>query len=98
MINVDELILFEQKVNLLNGPVIAVQLLRVVVPAPLNGVFRHSALCVTMETAASFAVLHRAIGGLGIALVRQVRLENIPSQMIRRPLSRSRGGGIESVI
>ena len=74
MINVDELILFEQKVNLLNGPVIVVQLLRIVVPAPSNGVFRHSALCVTMETAAAFAVLYRAIGGLGIALVRQVRL------------------------
>ena len=40
MINVDELILFEQRINLLNAPIIAVQLLRIVVPAPFNGVFR----------------------------------------------------------
>ena len=40
VINVDELILFEQRVNLLNAPVILVQLLRIVVPAPINGVFR----------------------------------------------------------
>ena len=34
--------------------------------------FRNTVLCIAMEIAAAFAVMHRAIGGLGIALVRQV--------------------------
>ena len=37
VINVDELILFEQRVNLINAPVIAVQLLRIVFPATSQG-------------------------------------------------------------
>ena len=48
------------------------QLLRLVVPSPANGVFFNTATCVAMEIAAVLAAMHRAIGGLGIALVRYV--------------------------
>ena len=65
---IDELILFEQRVNSLNGPFILMQLLALVIPVKIE----NSVLCVVMEVILALTLFHRALGGAGIAGVRQV--------------------------
>ena len=70
----DDLILFEQKVNLINGPLIFAQLLRLFFPTPMREILGNTAFCSSWVALAMFALFHRAIGGFGIAVVRQVLL------------------------
>ena len=48
------------------------QLLGILIPALLNQVLENAVLCAVMEVVVSLPVFHRAIGGAGIAGVRQV--------------------------
>ena len=70
VINVDDIILFEHLINLLNIPVILLQLLRILFPAPIRLVFGNIQMVSVIEIIGSFTLFHRAIGGLGIATVR----------------------------
>ena len=69
---IDDLTLFEQKVNLMNGPVILLQMLRILDLDPLRALWRDAMFCWTMEATVLFTVCHRALGGTVIAGVRQV--------------------------
>ena len=69
---IDSLILFEQLINLVNGPVILMQLLRIFNPQPLCPLFRNIVFCRAMEATVTFALCHRSLGGTVIAGVRQV--------------------------
>ena len=69
---IDDLTLFEQQVNLMNGPVILLQLLRILDPRPLHLLFNNVWFCWTMEALVLFTVSHRAVGGTIIAGVRYV--------------------------
>ena len=71
LIRVDDLIIFEQKVNLVCTPLILWQLLRLLFPF-MKEVLGNTVIVSIMETCGVFAMLHRAIGGFGIAGVRQV--------------------------
>ena len=71
MLRVDDLIFFEETVTLLTAPLILLQLIRMLFPITkevLGNVWFNA----VMETLAAFTLVHRAIGGLGIAAVRQV--------------------------
>ena len=72
VIHVDDLILFEQKVNLINGPLILLQLLRILFPFWMKDILGNIEFCTVWAAFANIAILYRAIGGLGIAGVRQV--------------------------
>ena len=67
---IDDLTLFEQQVNLMNGPVILLQLLRILDPRPLHPLFNNVWFCWIMEAMVLFTVSHRAVGGTIIAGVR----------------------------
>ena len=67
---IDDLTLFEQQVNLINGPVILLQLLRILDPRPLHPLFNNVWFCWIMEAMVLFTVSHRAVGGTIIAGVR----------------------------
>ena len=71
LIRVDDLIIFEQKVNLVCSPIMLWQLLRLLSPF-MKHLLGNSPIISIMETCGVFAVFHRAIGGFGIAVVRQV--------------------------
>ena len=73
---IDDLTLFEQQVNLMNGPVILLQLLRILDPRPLHLLFSNVWFCWTMEALVLFTVSHRAVGGTIIAGVRYVISRN----------------------
>ena len=73
-IRIDDLILFEQKVNLINAPLILSQLLRILFPFWMKDIFGHIEVCCIWFVLAATALFYRAIGGLGIAGVRQVLL------------------------
>ena len=70
VVNVDDIILFEHLINLLNIPIILTQLLRIMFPIPIRLAFGNMLSCSLIEAVGSFALFHRAIGGLGIAAVR----------------------------
>ena len=70
--DIDELILFEQMVNLICLPFILMQLTWTLFPAAFADIFSNAVVCVALEAFISVVVFHRAIGGLGIAIVRQV--------------------------
>ena len=67
---IDDLTLFEQQVNLMNGPVILLQLLRILDPRPLHILFNNVWFCWIMEVVVLFTVSHRSVGGTIIAGVR----------------------------
>ena len=73
-IQLDDLILFEQKVNLINGLLIFAQLLRLLFPTSMREILGNTAFCSAWVALVIFALFHRAIGGFGIAVVRQVLL------------------------
>ena len=70
---IDDLTLFEQLINLLNGPVISMQLLRILNPPPLWCIFESNVVCRITEATVMFALCHRSLGGTVIAGVRQVQ-------------------------
>ena len=72
VIHVDDLILFEHKVNLINAPLIFMQLLRILFPFFMKEVLGNIVFVTLWASIGSFALFHRAIGGIGIAGVRQV--------------------------
>ena len=69
-IQVDELVLVEQCVNLINGPLIFLQLLHLSIPAYTKQIFESFVFCSVRHLLLRIAIYHRAIGGLGIAGVR----------------------------
>ena len=69
---IDDLSLLEQEINLLNGPVIFLQILRILDPQPLRALFDNDVFCWIVEAVVLFAYCHRALGGMVIAGVRQV--------------------------
>ena len=66
----DELVLVEQCVNLINGPLIFLQLLHLSIPAYTKQIFENFVFCSVRHLLLRIAIYHRAIGGLGIAGVR----------------------------
>ena len=70
IVDVDEMILFEHLINLLNIPIILLQLLRILFPISITRVLGNMASCFIIEVIGSFVIFHRSIGGLGIAAVR----------------------------
>ena len=70
--DIDDLILFEQLVNLICFPFILMQLIWTLFPAAFADIFSNAVVCVALEAFISVVVFHRAIGGLGIAIVRRV--------------------------
>ena len=73
---IDDLTLFEQQVNLMNGPVILLQLLRILDPYPLQLLFNNDWFCWMMEALVLFTVSHRSVVGTIIAGVRYVISHN----------------------
>ena len=71
---IDDLSLFEQAVNVMNGPVILFQMLRILDLHPLRALFRSAMFCWVMEASVLFTVCHRSFGGTAIAGARQVNL------------------------
>ena len=63
----DELVLVEQCVNLINGPLIFLQLLHLSIPAYTKQIFESFVFCSVRHVFLRIAIYHRAIGGLGIA-------------------------------
>ena len=68
--DIDDLILFEQLVNLICFPFILMQLIWTLFPTVFAELFSNAVVCVTLEAFISVVVFHRAIGGLGIAIIR----------------------------
>ena len=66
----DELVLLEQSINVLNGPLILMQFLHYVVPSYTMHIFEGFFFCSVRYLLSLIAFYHRAIGGLGIAVVR----------------------------
>ena len=87
ILRIDDLIFFEEAVTFLSTPLILMQLIRILFPV-MKEVLGNVVFSAIMETLAAFALVHRAMGGLGIAAVRQVQSTNIPSRMRRSLLSR----------
>ena len=71
-LQVDDLVLFEQLVNLINGPLILMQLAHILFPSYTQQVLGNIVFCSSWSTLMAIGLFHRAIGGLGIAVVRQV--------------------------
>ena len=70
---IDELILFEQRVNTLNGLFILLQMLAIIIPATtFRNIAANYVFCIITEVLLSLPIIHRAIGGVGIAGIRQV--------------------------
>lgn len=71
-IQVDDMVLFEQIVNAINGPLIMLLIVRILFPYNTKGIMGNIIFCYIWGIFAGFAFAHRAIGGFGIAFVRQV--------------------------
>ena len=69
-IQVDDMVLFEQRVNLLNGPLIFMQLIRILLPSCMEDILGNIPFCFVYAVLSTCALVHRAAGGLGIAGVR----------------------------
>ena len=69
-IQVDDLVLAEQKVNLVNGPLILMQLILILFPSCGKDILGNIPFCFGFAVLSSCALFHRAAGGLGIAVVR----------------------------
>ena len=86
-IQLDDLILFEQEVNLINGLLIFAQLLPLFFPSSMREILGNTVFCSSWVALAMFALFHRAIGGFGIALVRQVMLISCTCDYISKALT-----------
>ena len=82
ILRIDDLIFFEEAVTFLSTPLILMQLIRILFPV-MKEVLGNVVFSAIMETLAAFALVHRAMGGLGIAAVRQVQSTNISSSLQR---------------
>ena len=71
-IQVDDMVLFEQMVNAVNGPLILTQFFHILFPSYTQGILGNLVFCSLWSAFASIAIYHRAIGGFGIVVVRQV--------------------------
>ena len=78
----DELVLLEQSVNLINGPLIFLQLLHLSAPSHTIDIFEGFVFCSVRFLLLHIAIYHRAIGGLGIAGVRVICI-SFPFEVIR---------------
>ena len=74
IIQVDDLILFEHRVNFINGPVIIMQLLCFWFPITMTKVLGNIMFSSLFGVCGKLALFHRAIGGLGIAGVRYAHI------------------------
>ena len=88
ILRIDDLIFFEEAVTFLSTPLISMQLIGILFPIHImfpvmKEVLGNVVFSAIMETLAAFALVHRAMGGLGIAAVRQVQSTNIPSRLQR---------------
>ena len=70
IIQLDELVLFEQTVNIVNAPLIIMNLLHLSIPAYTEQIFENLVCCSVWYMLFMFTTFHRTIGGLGIAGVR----------------------------
>ena len=70
ILEVDDLALFEQRVNFFAAPLILMQVIRLIFP--LKQILGNIWFCSFWFSFNMFVLFHRAIGGLGIAGVRQV--------------------------
>ena len=68
IISVDDLVLFEQEVNLISAPLILIQVFRIMFP--LKEILGNIVFCSFWEALQMLVLFHRAIGGFGIAGVR----------------------------
>ena len=68
----DDLVLFEQLVNSVNGMTILLQLIHLLIPSYTEELLGNIAFCSIWSFFVALCMFHRAIGGLGIAAVRQV--------------------------
>ena len=82
IIRIDDLIFFEEAVTFLSAPLILMQLIRILFPL-IKEVLGNIMFSAIMETLAAFALVHRAMGGTGIAAVRRVQRTNIPNRLWR---------------
>ena len=71
---IDYLSLSEQEINAMNGPVILLQLLRILDLNLLRPLFRSTIFCWIMEATVIFTVCFRSFGGTAIAGARKVDL------------------------
>ena len=69
--DIDELSLFEQRINLLNGYVILMQLIRIWIPPNIGDHYLVLLFSLLMESSVFLATCHRAFGSLVIAGIRQ---------------------------
>ena len=72
IVQVDELVYFEHMLNVVNGPLILLQILQLLIPAYTQMVFGNLVFCSVWGFFAQFGIIHRAIGGLGIAATRVI--------------------------
>ena len=70
ILEVDDLVMFEQRVNLVAAPLIFMQVIRLIFP--LKEILGNIWFCSIWYSFHMLVLFHRAIGGLGIAGVRQV--------------------------
>ena len=74
MFNIPKLIhVFDQRVNLLNGPVMLAQMIWLLVPIPVINIHLRTGFSLVMEATVFFSMSHRAFGSLVIVVVRQVQ-------------------------
>ena len=66
------MILFEQFVNLINGSIILIQLIHLLFPSYTREKLGNIVFGSIWSALLAVGTYHRAIGGLGIAVVRQV--------------------------
>ena len=75
--DIDELSLFEQRINLLNGFVVLMQLIRIWIPPNIGDHYLVTLFGLLMEFSVFLAACHRAFGSLVIVGVRQVHNLNV---------------------
>ena len=79
-VQVDDLVLFEQFVNLINGPIIVIQFVHILFPSYTKDKLGNIIFCSIWSGLMAIGTFQRAIGGFGIAAVRQVSiLSNVQS-------------------
>ena len=71
-VQLDDIILFEQFVNLINGSIILIQLIHLLFPSYTREKFGNIVFGSIWSALMAVGIFHRAIGGFGIAVVRQV--------------------------
>ena len=80
-IQVDDLVLFEQLVNSINGPIIFIQLVHILFPSYTRELLGNIVFCSIWSALMAIGTFHRAIEGFGIAAVRQVITLHVPTKL-----------------